>query len=133
MTDKDFTEKNLEQACIKAATLLKIRTMVARVKIRGQDTLTQLVRPDMRPHTWVFLRQNDEDPPAICLGIVFHVWATNKYNMVKFVAHNPTGQEIVTRGRLVALDNGSTGLIVDKRWAWNSLLKRFKGLSAGDL
>jgi len=117
----EFNEKNMEEAARK----LRIRTMAHR---------KMLVQPHMRPHTWVFLRQEDnEDEPIICLGIVFKKWPRNKYNMINFSSHTNTGKEIKTSGLLTKLDNGQDGLVIKVRWPWGSLLKEYKGLSAGDL
>ncbi len=117
----DLNEKNLE----KAARALRIRLMANR---------KQLHAPTLRPHTWVFLRQpGDEKDPAICLGIVFHVWVMRKYNMVRFTAHTHTGKEVKTSGLLTKLDNGEDGLVLDVRWPWETLLNEYKGLSAGNL
>lgn len=127
MSDKDLNEKNIEKACQDETT----RRML--YKIIGKRP-GALVRPPLRPHTWVFLRQrNNRKEPVFCLGICFHTWDRAKYNMVRFTAHDRAGKEITTSGRLTILDNGETGLIIDKRWPWTTLLKEFKGLSAGDL
>ncbi len=117
----DLNEKNLERA----ARALRIRLMIGRSKPHA---------PELRPHTWVFLRQpGDEEDPAICLGIVFHVWAMRRYNMVRFTAHTHTGKEVKTSGLLTRLDNGEDGLVLDVRWPWETLLAQYKGLSAGNL
>ncbi len=116
----DKTRKAIEQA----ARTLFIRNLAHR---QG------LVRPKMRPHTWVFLQQDIADPSAIiCLGIVFATWDQKKYNSINFEAELH-GNEITTTGRFADLTNGMTGLIITERWAWESLLGEFKGLSAGDL
>jgi len=92
------------------------------------------MQPHMRPHTWVFLRQEDNhEEPIINLGIVFHEWPINKYNMVNFTSHTATGKELKTSGLLTKLDNGQIGLVLQTRWPWGSLLREYKGLSAGDL
>ncbi len=117
----DLNEKNIE----KAARQLRIRLLVNRKHLHA---------PALRPHTWVFLRQTkDEVEDAICLGIVFKVWPTKKYNMVRFTAHTTTGKEVKTSGRLTKISNGQDGLILDVRWPWETLLKEHKGLSAGNL
>ena len=117
----DLNEKNIE----KAARQLRIRLMINRKQPHA---------PALRPHTWVFLRQSeDEVEDAICLGIVFHVWAMRKYNMVRFTAQTHTGKEIKTSGRLTKISNGEDGLILDVRWPWETLCKQYKGLSAGNL
>ncbi len=122
----DLNEKNLE----KAARALKTRLMIGRFA----SHLNKPHAPALRPHTWVFLRQHgNEKDPAICLGIVFHVWAMRKFNMVRFTAHTHTGKEVKTSGLLTKLDNGEDGLVLDVRWPWETLLREFKGLSAGDL
>jgi hypothetical protein len=115
-----------------ARTKLLIKRMIDRVS--RPQTKFQLMQPHMRPHTWVFLRQeaNDEDP-IICLGIVFHVWPRKKYNMINFSSHTNTGKEIKTSGLLTKLDTGAAGLVLKVRWPWGSLLREYKGLSAGDL
>jgi hypothetical protein len=95
--------------------------------------LQRMVRPHMRPHTWVFLRQRDVDEPIINLGIVFHEWPRNKYNMINFTSHTATGKELKTSGLLTQLDNGQTGLVLQVRWPWGAMLREYKGLSAGDL
>ncbi len=92
-----------------------------------------LMQPHMRPHTWIFLRQKDDDEPIICLGIVFHEWPRSKYNMVNFTSHTHTGKELKTSGLLTKLDNGQIGLVLQTRWPWGALLREYKGLSAGDL
>ncbi len=116
----DLNEKNIE----KAARQLRIRLMANRKRLHA---------PALRPHTWIFLRQGDGDEDAICLGIVFHVWAIKKYNMVRFTGHTNTGKEVKTSGRLTKISNGEDGLILDVRWPWGTMLKQYKGLSAGDL
>lgn len=122
----DLNEKNLEAA----ARQLKLRLMIGRFA----SHVNKPHAPALRPHTWIFLRQpGNEEDPAICLGIVFKVWPMRKYNMVRFTAHTHTGKEIKTAGRLTVLDNGAAGLIIDVRWPWDTLLKQYKGLSAGDL
>ena len=119
-----MTDEATNQAIQRAATTLRIRNLANR---RDQ------VRPHMRPHTWVFLRQRDSDEPIICLGIVFHEWPRNKYNMVNFSSHTHTGKELKTSGLLAKLDNGGIGLVIKVRWPWGALLREYKGLSAGDL
>ena len=116
----DLNEKNIE----KAARQLRIRLMLNRKQPHA---------PALRPHTWVFLRQGDGDEDAICLGIVFKVWATRKFNMIRFTAHTPTGKEVKTSGRLTEISNGEEGLVLDVRWPWETLCKQYKGLSAGNL
>jgi len=91
------------------------------------------MQPHMRPHTWVFLRQDDHDDPIICLGIVFKEWPRSKYNMVNFISHTNSGKEIKTSGLLTKLDNDEIGLVLQVRWPWGALLRQYKGLSAGDL
>lgn len=122
----DLNEKNLE----KAARQLKTRLMIGRFASHVNTPHA----PALRPHTWVFLRQHgNEEDPAICLGIVFHVWVMRKYNMVRFTAHTHTGKEVKTSGLLTRLDNGEDGLVLDVRWPWETLLNEYKGLSAGNL
>lgn len=116
----DLNEKNIE----KAARLLRIRLLVNRKRLHP---------PALRPHTWVFLRSGTDDTDAICLGIVFNVWPTRKFNMLRFTAHTPTGKELKTSGRLTKISNGEDGLILDLRWPWETLCKQYKGLSAGNL
>ena len=131
MADKDFNEKNVEKICQDARLKLMLRRIIDGAQPRK---IHALMPPHMRPHTWVFLRQVDnEDEPIIHLGIVFHEWPQNKYNMVNFTAHTNTGKEIKTSGLLTKLDNGQTGLGLKVRWPWGSLLREYKGLSAGDL
>jgi len=128
MSDKDLNEKNVERACQDELTRRLLYDIIGKPP-------AELMRPHMRPHTWVFLRQkNNREEPVFCLGVVFHTWDRVKYNMVRFTAHSKTtDREITTSGRLTTLDNGETGLIIDKRWPWKTLLKEFRGLSAGDL
>ena len=115
-----------------ARTKLLIKRMIDRVS--NPSTKTFAVQPHMRPHTWVFLRQpGNEEDPIICLGIVFHVWPRKKYNMINFSSHTNTGKEIKTSGLLTKLDTGAAGLVLKVRWPWGSLLREYKGLSAGDL
>lgn len=122
----EFNEKNIE----KAARQLKTRLMIGRFASHVRTPHA----PALRPHTWVFLRQpGNEEDPAICLGIVFHVWVMRKYNMVRFTAHTHTGKEVKTSGLLTKLDNGQDGLVLDVRWPWETLLAEYKGLSAGNL
>jgi hypothetical protein len=122
----DFNENNLE----KAARQLKTRLMIGRFA----SHVNKPHAPALRPHTWIFLRQpGDQEDSAICLGIVFKVWAMKKYNMIRFTAHTGTGKEIHASGRLTTLDNGKDGLVLDVRWPWETMLKEYKGLSAGDL
>jgi hypothetical protein len=117
----DKTRKAIE----KAATTLRIRNMAAR---NGR-----LNRPRMRPHTWVFLQTDLADPHSIiCLGIVFTIWSQRKYNSVRFHAELH-GEPITSSGRLTKLSNDADGIVISERWCWESLLKEFKGLSAGDL
>jgi hypothetical protein len=121
MSDKDLNEKNLEDACRR----LRIRN------IAGAKGL--LRRPELRPHTWVFLQPDLADPESItCLGIVFTTWPLNKYNAVNFHAEL-NGEPITSSGRLTKLSNDQEGIIVSERWCWESLLKEFKGLSAGNI
>ncbi len=115
----EYNEENLE----KAARRLRIRLIANR---------KQLHAPALRPHTWIFLRDNDGES-VLCLGIVFHVWPRNKYNMIRFTAKTDAGMDISTSGRLTKLDNGKDGLVLDLRWPWETLLKQYKGLSAGNL
>ena len=127
MSDKDLNEKNIERACQDEITRRAI------YKIIGQAP-AKLVQPSMRPHTWVFLYQrHNRKEPIIHLGIVFHTWDRAKYNMLRFTVHNKAGKEITTSGRITVLDNGDTGIILDVRWPWVTMMKKFKGLSAGDL
>jgi len=92
------------------------------------------MRPHMRPHTWVFMRQEDnKEDPVTCLGIVFHEWPRKKYNMINFTSHTHSGKELKTSGLLTLLDNGHAGLVLQVRWPWGAMLKQYKGLSAGDL
>lgn len=117
----EFNQKNIE----KAARQLRLRLLVNRKRLHA---------PALRPHTWIFLRQaGNEKEPVICLGIVFHVWPIQKYNMVRFTAHTNTGKDVKTSGRLTKLDNGGDGMVLDVRWPWMTLLKEFKGLSAGNI
>lgn len=89
--------------------------------------------PVLRPHTWVFLRQKDNrKEPVIRLGIVFNTWP-RKFNMLCFRVKTNVGDPVEARGRFTVLDNGETGLILDHRWCWDSLLHQYKGLSAGNL
>jgi len=114
-----------------ARTRLQIKRIIDRVS--NQSTKIHVIQPHMRPHTWVFLRQDDNNDPIICLGIVFKEWARNKYNMVKFTSQTAERKELKTSGLLTKLDNGDTGLILTVRWPWGALLREYKGLSAGDL
>lgn len=115
--------------------LIKEEQQRANLHLMVRRAVAKPMRPHMRPHTWVFLRQKDNPKdPVICLGIVFHTWDRAKYNMVRFTAHDTNStREITTSGRLTVLDNGEIGIIIDKRWPWTTLLKEFRGLSAGDL
>lgn len=126
MGDKDLNEKNVEKACWDEITRRRIYEIIGKAPAK-------LMRPHMRPHTWVFLRQKDnKEEPVICLGVVFNTWDRAKFNMIRFTAHQKA-EEISTSGRLTVLDNGETGIILDVRWPWTTLLKEFRGLSAGDL
>ncbi len=115
--------------------LIKEEEQRVKLKLMLRRCVAKPMRPHMRPHTWVFLRQKDNpQDPVICLGIVFHTWDRAKYNMIRFTAHSKTtAREITTSGRLTILDNGETGIVIDKRWPWKTLMKEFRGLSAGDL
>ena len=130
MANKDLNEKNIEKACNDELN----RRAIVKLKDRLFGVIpAKPMRPHMRPHTWVFLRQKDnKENPVICLGIVFNTWDRAKFNMIKFTAHQDS-EEVSTSGRLTVLDNGETGIVLDVRWPWTSLLKRFRGLSAGDL
>lgn len=127
MSDKDLNEKNVERICNDELTRRAI------VKIIGARP-AELMQPDMRPHTWIFLRQDNKQVPVICLGIVFNTWPMNKFNMVRFTAHDrASDKEVTTSGRLTKLDNGADGLVLDVRWPWMTMMKKYRGLSAGDL
>ena len=128
MSDRDLNEKNIERACNDELTRRLLNQIIGKPPAK-------LMRPDMRPHTWVFLRDKaDKEEPVTCLGVVFKVWDRAKFNMIRFTAHTHTGKEIKTSGLLTILDNGQDrGLILDVRWPWTTLLKEFKGLSAGNL
>ncbi len=131
---KDLNEKNLEQACRRIAGDAKTKLCMRRIFDGArQGKLQRMMPPHMRPHTWIFLRQKDNDDPIICLGVVFHEWPRNKYNMVNFTSHTHTGKELKTSGLLTLLDNGQSGLVIQVRWPWGAMLKQYKGLSAGDL
>jgi hypothetical protein len=118
-----MADEKTKKAIERAALTLRIRNIAHR---------KSLLRLNMRPHTWCFLRQEDMPEEVICLGIVFHTWPMKKYNMVKFhVSMN--GEDIHARGKLTTFSNGQAGIILDKRWAWESLLKEYKGLSAGNV
>jgi len=118
----------------KIAQDARLKLMFRRIIDNMGKAHPTFIQPHMRPHTWVFLRQDDNhDEPIICLGIVFHEWTRNKYNMVNFTSHTATGKEIKTSGLLTKLDNGGTGLVLQTRWPWGALLREYKGLSAGDL
>ncbi len=134
MSSKDLNEKNLEQACRRIAGDAQTKLCIRRIFDRARNPRsTSAVHPHMRPHTWIFLRQKDTDEPIICLGVVFHEWPRNKYNMVNFTSHTATGKELKTSGLLTLLDNGQTGLVIQVRWPWGAMLREYKGLSAGDL
>ena len=133
----DLNEENVE----KAAKLLHTKLTLQRI-IDGTDR--QHIRPlappkqmppHMRPHTYIFLRgQPGDEEPVVCLGVTFHTWAMNKFNMVRFTARAPAGgKDVTTSGRLVTLENGAYGLILDVRWPWETMLSKYKGLSAGNL
>ena len=126
MSNKDLNEKNVERICQDEIT----RRML--YKVIGQLP-AELMRP-LRPHTWIFMRQrNNRKEPVICLGIVFNTWDRSKFNMLRFTANRPDGTPVTTSGRFTVLDNGERGLVIDVRWAWNTLLKKYRGLSAGNL
>ena len=127
MSDKDLSEKNIERICNNERTRRLISQIIGKPPAK-------LVRPNMRPHTWVFLlRKDNRKMPITCLGIVFHTWDRAKYNMIRFTAPADNGIEVVASGRLTVLDNGETGIVLNERWPWTTLLKKFRGLSAGDL
>jgi len=89
--------------------------------------------PVLRPHTWVFLRQRDNPKePVIHLGIVFHTWP-RKFNMLRFTTETDQGEPIVETARFTAMDNGAIAVVLNRRWCWDTLLHRYKGLSAGNL
>lgn len=118
----------------KVAQDARLKLMFRRIIDNMGKAHPTFMQPHMRPHTWVFLRQEDNDEdPIICLGIVFHVWPRKKYNMINFSSHTNTGKEIKTSGLLTKLDTGAAGLVLKVRWPWGSLLREYKGLSAGDL
>ena len=112
-----------------ARTKLCIRRILDGIGISHANYM----QPHMRPHTWVFLRQDSKADPVICLGVVFKEWPRNKYNMVNFTSHCSNGQELKTSGLLTKLDNDEIGLVLQVRWPWGALLREYKGLSAGDL
>lgn len=119
--EHELNEKNL----LEAARRLRLRNMAH----RGG----KLVRPKLRPHTWVFLQADKADPESIiCLGICFHTWSHKKYNAVNFHA-DMNGTPIQSSGRLTKLTNDQDGIVISERWCWESLLKEFKGLSAGNI
>jgi hypothetical protein len=119
--EHELNEKNL----LEAARRLRLRNMAH----RGG----KLSRPKLRPHTYVFLQQDKADPSdVICLGIVFTTWSLKKFNAVNFHAEL-NGAPITSSGRLTKLSNDQDGIIVSERWCWESLLKEFKGLSAGNI
>lgn len=129
----EFNEKNLEKAARQLSTKLLLHRILTVTNTKPNTVAyPKLMPPHMRPHTWVFLRQTGMTPPAIALGVIFHTWPRKKFNMVRFTAHTPSG-EVKTSGCLTPLDNGEVGLILDVRWPWKTLLKKYKGLSAGNL
>ena len=112
----------------------RTRYMVGRIIAGAAVGDADLVRPHMRPHTLVFLRQKDNGKVSVIpLGIVFKTWDRAKFNMIRFTAQTYAGKEVATSGRLTVLENGENGIVLDVRWPWTTLLKEFKGLSAGDL
>jgi len=118
--EHELNERNL----LEAARRLRVRNLAHR---------STLKRPNMRPHTWVFLQSDLADPASIiCLGIVFTTWSLKKYNAVNFHAEL-NGEAITSSGRLTVLSNDQEGIIISERWCWESLLKEFKGLSAGNI
>jgi hypothetical protein len=119
----------------KIANDARVKLMLRRIIDGGNPkVIHRLMRPHMRPHTWVFLRQQGiADDPVTCLGIVFHEWPRNKYNMINFTSQTNTGEELKTSGLLTPLDNGQTGLVLKVRWPWGAMLKQYKGLSDGNL
>lgn len=118
----------------KIAQDARLKLMLRRIIDGGRSKAHALMQPHMRPHTWVFLRQEEnQEDPIIHLGIVFHEWPITKYNMVNFTSHTSTGKELKTSGLLTKLDNGQVGLVIQTRWPWGAMLREYKGLSAGDL
>ena len=74
MSDRDLNEKNIERACNDELTRRLLNQIIGKPPAK-------LMRPDMRPHTWVFLRDKaDKEEPVTCLGIVFKVWDRAKFN-----------------------------------------------------
>lgn len=132
MSEKDLIERaHNDERTRRLLNQIVKRALFSRLQPTGVELH---IRPHLRPHTWVFLYQRDNHKePIIRLGIVFHTWDRARYNMLRFTAHTKAGGEVTTSGRLTVLDNGDTGIIIDVRWPWVTLLKKFKGLSAGDL
>lgn len=135
MSDKDLNEKNIEKSCQDEMTRRLLNQVVNRAMFlpEGQHGMLQKSL-HLRPHTWVFLRQKHNlKTPVICLGIVFNTWDRAKFNMLRFTGNHRDGTPVATSGRITVLDNGEIGIVIDARWAWTTLLKKFKGLSAGNL
>ena len=135
MSDKDLNEKNIERACQDEQTRRILNQVINRQLFCPSQHIFKTGPVHLRPHTWVFLRQRDNrKEPITCLGIVFETWDRARFNMIRFTYRSKTDDsEITTSGRLTLLDNGETGIVLDVRWPWTTMLKKFRGLSAGNL
>ena len=90
-----------------------------------------VVRPHMRPHTWcMHIPKLRGDPVAF--GIVFKVWPTRMTHL-RFSFGSLGEDPTVLIAEFHGTPESGRWLMLPNRFCFNTLLKQFKGLSAGDL
>jgi hypothetical protein len=121
----DEAAKAQQEMHIRARTVLTIHA------ITTAQPGTYPFRQKLRPHTrmWLRLEENKIKP----LGIIFNRW-DDVFGGITFTQKGIEGAVIRKgRGQFANDRNGQElGLIVDKRWIWDDLVRTYKGLAHGN-
>ena len=133
MPAKDDNWTRMKEAAERARTTAMLRHIAYH--------RTPKFKPHLKPHTFVFLRgRSGRISDCMLLGLIFQVWPKGLTHIRITHEDLGTGDKWSAVGQFCRVKlpsgkvlEGERGLVVDERWAWDSLLFNYRGLAAGDL
>lgn len=128
MTDR------IDKAINAEMTRRQLRNITAKVLVDSEWKFP-LMRPHMRPHTWV-AKVDDIQGDPYALGVVFHTWPKHMTHL-RFELEMPNGSKQIETAQfhdlLINGEKNGRFLMITKRWVFERLMREYRGLSAGDL